>query len=281
MSFRAKYISVIAALLLTAITCLGACATTKIERDKHLWSKDSAAFNFTAACSVQAAATFCQELEKTIFRNSLPVQESSAHDFMVADFPTDLKTLFLTMYNPNFTAAFGYCYFVSRGVIDENARKPTAFGKGVHGFAILSSELAAYDDWLKTDNGVICRQDVANSTGLPLADLKGKLKGKFGMVVLNPMGMAVPNAELQAVMNNIKLTLNHERIHLLQTACPDVHDFALELLTKSDPLKKADLKKQYPNYNWENPRVALREFLAYTYEKDPAPLLDIAKRCKY
>jgi hypothetical protein len=278
---RAQYISTIAALFLTAITCLGACAITKMERDSIEWSKDAAPFDFTSACSVQASSTFCQELEKTIFQNSLPVQESSTHDFMVADFPTDPKTLLLTMYNPNFTAAFGYCYFVSKGIWNNSAPEPTEFGKGVHGFAIQTSELTAYDDWLKTDNGVKCRQDVANSTGLPLADLNDKLKGKFGLVVLNPMGMAVPNAELQAVMNTIKLTLNHERIHILQTACPAVHDFALELWTKSDPQRKAELKKQFPNYNWENQRVALREFLAFTYEKDPAPLLDIAKRCKF
>jgi hypothetical protein len=46
-------------------------------------------------------------------------------------------------------------------------------------------------------------------------------------------------------------------------------------------MKKAELKKDIPEYNWEDQRMAVREFLAFTYENDPSPLLDKAKGCKF
>lgn len=45
-----------------------------------------------------------------------------------------------------------------------------------------------------------------------------------------------------------------------------------------DP-KKAELKKDIPEYNWENQKVAVREYLAFTYEDDPSLLPDKTKSC--
>jgi hypothetical protein len=236
---------------------------------------------FTSACPLKAPAEYCQALEKNVFKNTLPVQEFLTREFMVPDFPTDSTTLFLIIYSAKHTAALGYCYFVAKELIDQNKVKPTGFAKGVNGFAILSSEISAYEIWLKTDNGMKCRQNVENSVGLPVIDLKDRLKNKLGMVVLNPLSLAQPNVDLKSAMNEMKVILNHERIHILQTACPAIDDFAKESWAKLDPMKKADLKKDIPEYNWNNHRVAVREFLAFTYEKDPSPLLAKAKGCKF
>jgi hypothetical protein len=236
---------------------------------------------FNSACLLQAPASYCQSLEKNIFKNSLPFQEFSTHDFMVLDYPTDAETLFLKMYSPRHTAALAYCYFVSRGLIDQKLVNPPLFARVVDGFMILTRELTVYEEWLKTVDGVKCRQNVENSVGIALIDLKDLLKNKLGMVALNPLSLASPKADVNHAMNDMKQILNHERIHILHTACPAIDDFAKESWTKLDPVKKADLKKEIPEYNWDNQRVAIREFLAYTYEKDPTPLLDKAKGCKF
>lgn len=273
MKIRVQLVPILSSLLLVAITFLSGCATPERER--------SATQTFFSACSAQASATFCQDFEKSTFKNSSSIQEFSTHEFMAVDFPTDKKTQFLKIYDTHHTAALGYCYFVSKGRIEQNSLNPSDFSRLVNGFAVMNSEVPDYEAWLETEAGVQCRQHVKDSAGLPLIDLKGQLTDKIGLVMLNPVSMAVPNADLKNTVEGIKHILNHERIHILHSACPAINDFALQSWATYDPLKIAALKKQFPKYNWENPEVATRELLAFTYETDPSPLFDIAKNCNF
>jgi hypothetical protein len=284
------FVPLIAALLLAGMTCLSGCAATGMNSS----AKNPGAMQagqgtiqqgaaqtdslqaFTSACPLKAPAAFCQDFARSAFRNSLPVQEFSPPDFKAVDYPTDSGTVFLNVYAPKFTAAMGYCYFVAKGRVDAKKNDPPDFAGHVAGFAILSSELPAYEAWLETAAGETCRRDVDRSVGLPVVDLKEQLRNKPGMVVLNPLGLASTKADLNDAMEEMRLTLNHERIHILQTACPAADDFAKEAWDRLDPGKKADFQKR-----WDDQRVVLREFLAYTYENDPTPLLDSAKGCKF
>jgi hypothetical protein len=236
---------------------------------------------FTSACLLQASVEYCQSLEKNFFKNSLPFQEYSPHDFMAADYPTDAKTLFLKMYSPKHTAALAYCYFVSRGLVDQKKIDPLLFARVVGGFMISTGELPAYEGWLKTDDGMQCRQNVENSVGLSVVNLQELLKNKLGLVALNPLLLVSLKADINRAMKAMKQTLNHERIHILHANCPTIDVFAKDSWTRLDPVKKAELKKDIPEYNWENPRVAVREYLAFTYEDNPAPVLDKAKGCEF
>lgn len=263
-------------LLLAAIIGLTGCATTGMER-----SATANLQTFNSVCLLHAPADYCQSLEKKFFQNSLPFQEFSPQDFMAADYPTDAKTLFLKMYSPRHTSALVYCYFVSRGLLDPKKVDPSLFARAVGGFAISSVQLPAYEVWLKTDAGGQCRQYVENSVGLPMMDIAGLLKNKLSMVALNPLCLASLQGDTDFVMKAMKQTLNHERIHVLQSNCPAIDVFANELWAGLDSAKKAKLKKDIPEYNWENPQVAVREYLAFTYENDPAVLFDKVKGCKF
>ena len=237
--------------------------------------------SFTSACSLQASADYCQSLEEQFFKNSLPFQEFSPHDFMAADYPADAKTLFLKMYSPKHTAALAYCYFVWRGAVDQKKVDPSLFARAVGGFMISSGELPAYEGWLKTDDGMQCRKNVENSAGLSVVDLQELLKNKLGLVALNPLWVVPLKADINRAMRDMKLTLNHERIHILHANCPTIDVFAKDSWNKLDPVRKAELKKAIPEYNWENQKLAVREYLAFTYEDNPAPVLDKAKGCEF
>lgn len=234
---------------------------------------------FHSACQLQAQASYCQSLEKSMFKNSLPLQEFSPRDFMALDYPTDAGTLFLKIYSPRHTAALAYCYFASRGALDQKKVSPPAFATHVNGFMILSSEIPDYEKWLKSIDGVGCRKNVENSVGIALIDLKDLLKNKLGLVALNPSGIVKAEADINYMTKMMMVTLNHERIHLLQSNCPVINDFAKESWARLDPGKKAELKKDIPFYNWDDQKIAIREFLAYTYENNPTPLLEKAKGC--
>ena len=225
---------------------------------------------FNSACLLQAPADYCQSLEKNFFPDGLPLQEFSPRDFRAVDYPTDARTLFLKMYSPRHTAALAYCYFVSRGAIDQKKIDPSAFAMFVNGFSISGNALPVYEVWLKTDEGRQCRQNVENSVGLPVIDVKGLLQNKLGLVALNPLSLVSYKAEISRVTKEMKKTLNHERIHLLHANCPAVDAFAKEFWAGLDPLKKDKLKKDIPEYNWEDRKIAVRESLAFTYENDPA-----------
>lgn len=283
MIIRIQFAKIIVTLLLAAITCLSGCAITATDRVSagRTWAESSDSLHtFKSACLLEAPADFCESLEKSFFKNSLPFQEFSSQDFMVSDYPTDAKTLFQKMYSPRHTTALAYCYFASRGSLDPKKLKPSHFARVIGGFAISSGELPAYEVWLKTENGLQCRQSVENSVGLSVIDLSLLLKNKLGLVALNPLCIA-SLADINIVTEAMKLTLNHERIHLLQANCPAIDDFAKEFWANLDPVKKAEFKKEIPGYNWDDQRVAVRESMAFTYENGPSLLLDKAKSCKF
>jgi hypothetical protein len=62
---------------------------------------------------------------------------------------------------------------------------------------------------------------------------------------------------------------------------PTVDVFAKDSRGKLDPVRKVELKKDIPSYNWDDQRIAIREFLAFTCEDNPAPVLDKAKGCEF
>ena len=282
MKIRTQCIALIAMFLLAGLTCLSGCAASASMGAKSGMMPGESREPlqaFASACASKAPAAFCEALGKRVFNNSSPIQEFSPHDFEVLDYPTDSGTLFLKLYAPKFASAIGYCYFVSKGRIDPGKIDPHVFSLNVHGFAISSADLPAYETWLRTVDGGKCRQKVEHSVGLAVVDLKDHLKNKVGIVALNPLGMVKATADLNHVMNEMRLTLNHERIHILQTVCPALNDFVDEAWDKLDPAGKADFRKRVSTST--DQQVILREYLAYTYENDPSPLFDKVKKCKF
>jgi len=284
MNHRIQLVPIVAAVIWAAVTGFSGCAAVEMEpmeTTQFNSTVDSHSQTFNSICLLKASADYCQSMEKRLFKNNLPFQEFSPQEFNAADYPSDAKTLFRKMYNPRHTAALAYCYFVSKGLVDQKKVGPLIFPTVIGGFMITSSELPAYETWLKTDDGRRCRQNVENAAGLSVMDLNGLLKDKLGLVALNPLIMVLYKADIKLVMKDMKTTLNHERIHLMHANCPAIEAFAKDFWGNLDPEKKAEFKKEIPEYNWDNPRIATRESLAFTYEDEPSLLLDIAKGCKF
>lgn len=137
--------------------------------------------------------------------------------------------------------------------------------------------------WLTKDNkGKACQKRIERESQVPVTDLASSIKGYHAIVGLNPFAsLRQQGGEYEKVIDDMALTLNHERIHAFQVACAKLDRYGQEEWSKLSGPDQHKFAAKYPSYNWRDINVAGREFIAFMYEKNPKKVLDLVKDCPY
>ena len=195
----------------------------------------------------------------------------------------DSKVQFFIFNDPNFVSGMAYCYFVYRNWITPANVGPDSMGSAASGFSILNEEIPAYQKWLvSAAEGKKCKARVEKESEVSVANLEQALKGKVALIGLNPYALInAPDVTSDSVMKEMALTINHERIHAYQVACPEFEKWSIKEWEKLPFATKNTYIKKYPSYTWSIPRVAGREYIAFLYENSPASASEHISKCKF
>lgn len=187
--------------------------------------------------------------------------------------PIDSQVKFLVANEPSEVTRIAYCYFVQRGWFDPAALSPHKFSLAVDGFAILAQETAEYRSWIKSTPGLACAARVKQELGRAQADLPELIGEKLAIIMVNPLVGILAQKKADAIVENIKTTANHERIHVLQVSCPALDSYAKQLWKNLPAKEKNKVIKANAGYDWKNTTVAEREYFAYRFENSLPQLL--------
>lgn len=227
----------------------------------------------------------CEKLNLKLFKNDnkSPSQLISPETVGAPKFSIDKKILFMVFSDPNYFPAVSYCYFVYRGWIDPKKISPDRLGMQSTGFSILNEDLQGYKLWLEKDkNGKSCRELIEKETQVPLTDLSSSIKGYHAIVGLNPFAsLRQQSGDYKKIIEDMAVTLNHERIHALQAACEKFDLYGMQEWSKIGGPAQHKFADKYPSYNWRDINVAGREYIAFLYEKSPSKALKLVKGCPY
>ncbi|MBY0413801.1 MAG: hypothetical protein K2Q18_06535, partial [Bdellovibrionales bacterium] len=159
---------------------------------------------------------------------------------------------------------------------------PDALVTSASGFSILNEYIPAYKKWLATSSaGKSCKTRVEKEAEVSVADLEISLAGRVALIGLNPYAsIQTPDSTAESVLQEMKLTVNHERIHAFQVACPEFEKWSIKEWEKLPFAKKNEYIKKYPSYTWSLPKVAGREYIAFLYESTPEKISEHVKSCK-
>ncbi len=198
-------------------------------------------------------------------------------------FSIDKKILFMVFNDPNYFPAVSYCYFVFRGWLNPGQVTPDKLGMESTGFSILNEDLEGYKLWLDKDKkGKACQSRIEKESGVPLTDLVSSMKGYHAIVGLNPFAsIRQQGGDYEKVVDDLALTLNHERIHALQVACEKLDTYGMQEWSKIGGPAQHKFAAKYPSYNWRDIKVAGREYIAFLYERNPNKVIQLAKDCPY
>ena len=232
---------------------------------------------FLSECQKKVTSTperdaFCENAAKTFFTDQKPVQKIDLVKLGAPSLKIDSQIRFAAFYDYRYVAALTYCYFASRKWFNSKTYSPLHFAKGVAGFAVLSSELEPYKKWLETPEGFACRKRVEGELGLRNVRLLDYLKDHSALVAINPIAMVENRTQLKSIIEESRHTVNHERVHVLHVSCKNIGNHATKIWTELPEAKKNNLKMKLPDYNWKDPVVGEREYLAFLHEKDPSKL---------
>ncbi len=196
--------------------------------------------------------------------------------------PIDDKIQFFMFNDPNYLSGIAYCYFVYRNWISPSEIGPDALAMSATGFSILNEDIKAYQKWLTTQTaGKNCKARVEKEAEVSVADLELSLKGRVALIGLNPYAsIHTPDSTAETVTKEMALTINHERIHAYQVACPDFEKWSIKEWEKLPSTKKNEYIKKYPSYTWSIPKIAGREYIGFLYESTPEKINDLVKNCK-
>ncbi len=196
--------------------------------------------------------------------------------------PLDSKIQFFMFNDPNYLSGIAYCYFVYRNWISPSEVGPDALAQSASGFSILNEDVKAYQKWLVSANeGKKCKARVEKEAEVSVANLEVSLKDKVALIGLNPYAsIQSPNPTADSVLKDMMLTVNHERIHAYQVACPGFEKWSIKEWEKLATAKKNEYIKKYPSYTWSIPKVAGREYVAFLFEGEPSKIAEHVKNCK-
>lgn len=227
----------------------------------------------------------CERVNKVLFQGITSKEAStltSPQKINAIEMSVDKKILFMALNDPNYLPALVYCYSVYHHWINPNQISPDALGMLSSGVSILNENLAQYQKWLNNSpDGKSCRVLVEKESGLPISNLEDSLKGYIAMIVLNPYAVIRNNGtDFNMAMDELRVTLNHERIHAYQVLCPQFEKSEEAKWIKLSPADKNIFIQKYPNYNWNDLKTAGREYSAFTLEANPLSLSALVKSCK-
>ena len=228
----------------------------------------------------------CEELAKKIsndyFSTSAPLMALEPTRVGAAITPLDSKMKFVISNDPHETTRIAYCYFVQRKWFDSNALPPDKLSLAVDGFAMLASEISDYLLWQNSVEGKECAKKVLQSTGLPVRNLAELIGERKALILVNPIVGLIQKRKVAEVIDSIRTTLNHERVHVLQLSCESLQLLAERLWDEMKPEQKKQMAKAHPGYDWKNKMIAQRENFAFFYENSLSVLLsDPGTACKW
>lgn len=227
----------------------------------------------------------CERINKILFAGITPKEAStltSPQKISAIPMSVDKKILFMALNDPNYLPALVYCYSVYHHWINPNQISPDALGMLSSGVSILNENLPQYQKWLTTSpEGKSCRTLVEKESGLPISNLEDSLKGYTAMIVLNPYAVIRSSGtDYNLAMDELRLTLNHERIHAYHVLCPQFEKSEKDKWVKLSLAEKNKFIEKYPNYNWKDLKTAGREYSAFTLETVPDSVVNLIKSCK-
>lgn len=228
-------------------------------------------------------AAVCAEVSRKFFptggtSDTAPFEPSRVG---APSFEIDRRIQYIVFDDPNFLPGVAYCYFVFQGWIDPARVSPDFIGLASTGFSVLNERIAEYQKWLNgSAAGKACRRRVERESGVPVTDLDESIKGYAAIIGLNPLASIKNGAlTLRAVTEDMALTLNHERIHAYQVLCPDFERWGQAEWTRLPAAQKRKFVAKYSSYNWNDLKVAGREYAAFTLESKPREVLKLVGRC--
>ena len=196
--------------------------------------------------------------------------------------PIDNKVQFFIFNDPNYLSGIAYCYFVFRNWISSAEISPDALAMSASGFSILNEDVKKYQNWLTTSTeGKKCKARVEKEAEVSVSNLELSLKDRVALIGLNPYAsLHNPNPSYESVVDEMKLTINHERIHAYQVACPEFEKWSIAEWEKLPVATKNVYIKKYPSYTWSIPKIAGREYIGFLYESTPEKIGEHIKNCK-
>ena len=231
------------------------------------------------------ALPVCETIYQKFFEknNSSDIINITPSDVGASASPLDSKIQFFIFNDPNFVSGMAYCYFAYRNWITTNNTSPDALAMSASGFSILNEEIGPYQKWLSTSfEGKKCKAAVEKESVVSVSNLENNLKGKVALIGLNPYALiSSPDVTSESVMKEMTLTLNHERIHAFQVACPEFEKWSIKEWEKLPFATKNIYIKKYPSYTWSIPKVAGREYIAFLYENKPSVINEHINKCKF
>ncbi len=232
----------------------------------------------------QASLPLCEKIHQKFFINNKTndIATVSPADVGAPTSPIDSKVQFFIFNDPNYLSGFAYCYFVYRNWISSSEISPDALGMSASGFSILNEDIDKYQKWLGTSaEGKKCKTRVEKEAEVSVTNLELSLKDRVALIGLNPFAsLQNPNPTYESVVDEMKLTINHERVHAYQVMCPEFEKWSIKEWEKLPVATKNQYIKKYPSYTWSIPKIAGREYIAFLFEGEPSKITEHVKSCK-
>ncbi|MEK6706226.1 MAG: hypothetical protein AABZ06_10595 [Bdellovibrionota bacterium] len=244
--------------------------------------------DFLSLCNITLkegpGGTVCKRINQTFFSENSTKDLTSVTPSQVKApaMSIDRKIQFIVFNDPNYLPGMAYCYFVFRKWIDPALVSPDTLGLASSGFSILNEDIKKYQDWIANkEAGKACRKRLEKESGVPITNLEISLKGYVAIIGLNPFAsVSSKGADFDAVMADLSLTLNHERIHAYQVLCPDFEKWGQRQWMIQTAAEKARVQKMYPAYSWSDVKIAGREYAAFKLEAKPESVLGLLGSCR-
>jgi hypothetical protein len=227
----------------------------------------------------------CQSVHGRFFKDkNTRIVPVTAKDFGVQDSPLDNITDFRVVEDPNKMPAFAYCYFTFRDWMKKEIT-PDQMAISGSGFSILKSETKGYSKWLKSAQGKRCVERVKKESEEDVVDLETFFQPqKTALLFVNPIAVLPIAMDAEQFALEVRKLVDHERIHVIQGHCPSIDTWSVGIWAKMSPQDKKSFEVSYPDYKWNDIKIAGREAVAFSHEEDFAGFLRKAqtplKSCK-
>lgn len=251
------------------------------------FSKAPAQADFLSLCKEMAKSRqqqlACEKLDQIFFVG----QGQGAHPLPIkalgiSELPIDPQLQLWVFRDPNKFTAMGYCYFLFRGWMKMEDLVPDTFSTIVNGVTLINEQIEEFKNWSKnTLAGNRCQKLLEKETQETMPDLWQLMGNKKGIIAVNPYALIKEKGiNERIILNELKLILNHERVHAIQSTCPSFQTWSKNQWTALSKNLRADMAKLHPAYNWNDPTVAGREYVAYALENDISAIATQTKACK-
>ncbi len=241
-------------------------------------------FEIVGVLDPKSRKSKCREFQSALFKTTGEVEELSSEDISThlkaRAMGVDSQVRFMLFRDPKVLAATVYCYYIFSGSLKLSQLSPQQLAFGVGGFSVLKRDLQGYSQWLKGPDGLACRERVREGLLAEVIDLEQSLSKHVALIGLNPVGAIQKDSTVVSLREDLSRTLNHERIHAVQSVCPSMERLAVSEWSKLNEIQKEEVRRSHPDLNWSIPDVAAREYQAVRHEDDPVALANLIADCQ-